>query len=210
MRKLIFMLCLAFAMTANAQNCDKIYSQAVQCQQKMTIASQNQAIKYFQSAYNCYDSAAKKKLCISQIATCRNTIKLIRSGQNKSGGNASKRKQKVRDDDSLVVVNNNSGTNIEVKKNVELSVNENIVKFKANGKEFKKVKVICNYNDWKVVEKPDWITVSINSENEIVLEVSKNTQKEERSGIIKVKCYGTVVTFAVLQSKKTLFDKIGL
>lgn len=209
MKKLIFIFYLLFTITVNAQNCDKIYAQAVQYQQKMTIASQNQAIKYFQSAYNCYDSATKKELCTSQIATCRNTIKLIRNGQNKSGGNASKRKQKVLDDDSLAIVDDGSA-NTKVKKNVELFVNENIVKFKANGKDFQKVKVTCNYSDWKVVEYPDWLTISINNEGEIILEASKNTQKEERSGIVKVECHGTTVTFAVLQSKKTLFGKIGL
>ena len=93
---------------------------------------------------------------------------------------------------------------------VSLSVNESVVKFKAKGGEFQKVKVICNYDDWKVTESPSWITYSVNKDSEIILEASKNPLKEERSGMIKIECHGSTTTFAVLQSKKGLLNNIGL
>jgi hypothetical protein len=61
----LLMVILFGAFNANAQSsCDKLYATAVKYQQRMTVASQNQAISYFKKAKVCYDSAAKKKLCV--------------------------------------------------------------------------------------------------------------------------------------------------
>lgn len=194
---------------AYGQNsCDNLYAKAVKFQQTMTVASQNQAITYFQKAQACYDSDAKKKLCASQIATCKNTIALIK--KNNSGSNPSTRKGKSLDStDSLTAVGKQNKEKLDTIK-VILSVDESVIKFKAKGGEFKKVKVSCNVADWKVTEHPDWITYSINKDNEIVLEAAKNPLKEERSGMIKIECRGESASFAVLQSKKGLLNSIGL
>lgn len=209
MRTFVLMVLWVFLfIPACGQNsCENLYAKAVKFQQTMTIASQKQAIMYFQKAKACYDSDTKKKLCTSQIATCRNTIALIR--KNKSGGNELSENRTPNIKDSLNAVNN-SGKKKTGDKKVHLSVNETVLKFKAKGGEFKKVKVSCNYADWKVTEYPDWITFSINKENEIIIEAAKNKLKEERSGIIIIECRGEVVSFAVLQSKKGLFNSIGL
>lgn len=188
---------------AYGQNsCDNLYAKAVKLQQTMTVASQNQAITYFKKAQACYDSDAKKKLCTSQIATCKNTIALIL--KNNTGGNTSTKKSKSADSkDSLTAVGKQNRGKVDTVK-VVLSVNESVVKFKAKGGEFKKVKVSCNVDDWKVTEHPDWITYSVNKDNEIVLEAAKNPLKEERSGMIILECRGKSVSCAVLQSKKGL------
>lgn len=198
----LLIMCTFLAMSANAQSaCEKYYTTAVKCQQTMTIASQNQAIANFEKAMNCYDSQQKKQLCKSQIATCKNTIALIKKKQQDATQKPTE--QKV-DDEKLTEVN---GKKKEDKK-VELTVSETILKFKPKGGEFAKFKVTCNYEDWKIVEKPDWISYSINSDKEVVCEASKNPEKGERQGMIVVECKGTRVSVAVLQSKKGLLDKI--
>lgn len=204
---LFIVLGIAFNIQAKGQSsCDNLYAKAIQYQQTMTIASQNQAISYFQKALTCYDSEDKKNLCTSQITTCKNTISIIKKNNQNS---LESKKKKVENDDNLTIVGQ-SGIVQEDTVKVVLSVDESIVKFKAKGGEFKKVKVTCNYDDWKVTEYPDWITYSINNDKEIVLEASENPSKEERSYIIKVECRGESVTFAVLQLKKGLLNNIGL
>lgn len=208
--KKIILIVLGFVLfvPAYGQNsCDNLYAKAIKFQQTMTIASQNQAITYFQKAQTCYDSDAKKKLCASQIATCRNTIALIK--KSNQGGGASKKVKNVETEDSLTRAGNQEKEKVDTIK-VTLSVNENILKFKAKGGEFKKVKVSCNVDDWKIIECPEWITCSINKDSEIVVEVSKNPEKVERSGMVKIECRGVYATFAVLQAKKGLLNGIGL
>lgn len=197
-------MCVALSLSANAQSaCEKYYAAAVKCQQTMTIASQKQAIANFEKAMNCYDSEQKKELCKSQIATCKNTIALIKKMQQEA---AQKQEEGKKAEDSLVVVKEEKP---EIEEKVILSASETILKFKSKGDEFLKFKVNCNYEDWKVVDKPDWISYSIGSDNEIVCEASKNPDKDERQGMIVIECKGTSVSVAVLQSKKGLLDKIS-
>lgn len=206
----LLMVILFGAFNANAQSsCDKLYATAVKYQQRMTVASQNQAISYFKKAKVCYDSAAKKKLCESQIATCNNTIALIkRKGQTNRVG-AVKRKKNENVNIAGQMMNSVDSVAIDTIP-VELSVSENVVKFKAKGGEFKKVKVKCNYSDWNVTEHPNWIDISINKDNEIVMEATKNLNKEERSGMVKIVCHDVNVSFAVIQAKKSLLNAIGM
>lgn len=196
------------SVTVHGQNsCDNLYAKAIKFQQTMSVKSQNQAISYFQKARECYDSDAKKKLCTSQITTCRNTISLIRK-KEKEGNTSPKKGASGVKDSSVTVSNIDKGKGNH--KKVILSVNETVLKFKAKGGQFKKVKVSCNVDGWKVTEHPDWITYSVNNDNEIIIEAEKNPSKEERSGIVKIECRGESVSFAVLQSKKGLLNGIGL
>ena len=82
---------------------------------------------------------------------------------------------------------------------VTLSVNENAVAFKAKGGEFKKIKVTCSIDDWEIMEHPDWLTISQNNKNEIILESSKNESRNKRTGIVKVGCLGEMVEISVTQ-----------
>ena len=206
--KTIILVVLGFASNVQLKgqsSCDNLYAKAVQCQQTMTIASQNQAITYFQKAQTCYDSEDKKNLCSSQIKTCKNTISVIK--KNAQGGNKESKKKKPEDEKDELTLDEMPERVMEDTAAIalSLSVSESVVKFKGKGGEFKKVKVNCNANDWSVEGMPDWISYSINSDNEIVLEALENNSKEERSCIIKVKCRGLSVTFGVLQSKKGWF-----
>lgn len=202
----LIVLGIVFTIQMEGQNsCDNLYAKAAKYQQTMTIDSQNQAITYFQKAQACYDSEDKKNLCSSQITTCKNTISMIKSKKSDTTKKAKKGDSK----DNLTEIRTPEKTKMDTVK-VRLSVSETIVKFKAKGGEFKKVKVTCNINEWAVTDHPDWISYSINKENEIVLEAAENPLKEERSGMIKIDCRGVSTTFAVLQSKKSLLNSIGL
>lgn len=211
--KHFYLLLLSFFIVGqlNAQNsCENLYTKAVQFQQTMTVASQNKAISYFQKAQSCYDSDAKKKLCASQIATCKNTIALI--NKKKSQDENPSEKVSVAQEDSIATIGNEKVQKGKSKATT-LTVSESIVKFKAKGGEFKKVKVSCNYADWKVVEQPEWITYSVSKNNELVLEASKNPFDEDRSGMVKIECHGATASFAVMQTSKTvkkILNKIGL
>lgn len=82
---------------------------------------------------------------------------------------------------------------------VSLSLSEETVRFKSKGGEFKKVKVICDTEDWEVIECPEWITLSKNKNSELVLESSKNESKNTRTGIVKVACLGDVKEIIITQ-----------
>lgn len=198
---LISFMCLAFSASAQSA-CEKYYAAAVKYQQTMTVASQNQAIANFEKAMNCYDSEQKKQLCKSQIATCKNTIALIKKKQQDATQKPTEEKV---DEEKLTEVKDKKE---KVEEKVELSASETILKFKPKGGEFAKFKVTCNFDDWKVIEKPDWISYSVNSDKEVVCEASKNPSKEERQGMIVVECRGTRVFVAVLQSKKGILNKL--
>lgn len=198
---LISFMCLAFSASAQSA-CEKYYAAAVKYQQTMTVASQNQAIANFEKAMHCYDSEQKKQLCKSQIATCKNTIALIKKKQQDATQKPTEEKV---DEEKLTEVKDKKK---KVEEKVELSASETILKFKPKGGEFAKFKVTCNFEDWKVIEKPDWISYSVNSDKEVVCEASKNPSKEERQGMIVIECRGTRVFVAVLQSKKGILNKL--
>lgn len=83
--------------------------------------------------------------------------------------------------------------------NVVLTVDENALVFKPKGGEFKKIKVTCSVDDWEILEYPEWIAVSRNNRNEIILESAKNESKSKRTGIIKVGCLGEAVEVSITQ-----------
>lgn len=85
--------------------------------------------------------------------------------------------------------------------NIELSFSEETVKFKSKGGEFKKVKVTCNIEDWSIVECPDWITCSLNKNDEIVLESQRNDEKKQREGDVVVQCDTEKKSIHIIQLK---------
>lgn len=82
---------------------------------------------------------------------------------------------------------------------VTLSVDKNAVAFKSKSGEFKKIKVTCSLDDWEILEYPDWLTISRNNKNEIILESTKNESSSKRTGIIRVGCLGEIVDISVTQ-----------
>lgn len=88
---------------------------------------------------------------------------------------------------------------------MELSFGSTYIKFKGKGGDFQKVKVNCNYEDWEVIEAPDWINYSRNENDELVIEVGRNPLTEERSGNLKVKCGEEEASLTIIQEKYKKF-----
>lgn len=204
-RLLLFVTLWTTILTVSAQSaCDILFKRGVKYQQKMTIASQRSAIANFEKAKACYDSQAKKDLCTQQVKACRNIIAQLSKTGKKSpsnGGNKTNGGTTV----TPVKGNANSASGARSHRDATISLDQNYLKFKGKGGEFKKVKVTCNYTDWKVTEYPKWINCSINGDNEIILEAEQNPSKEERSGIVKVECGNSSATFTVIQEKYKKF-----
>jgi hypothetical protein len=71
------LMILPLSVTAQT-NGDKLFLEGQQLQKVLTIDSQNQAIKKFQSAKVVYTTADKKTMCDNQITICNNNIASIR------------------------------------------------------------------------------------------------------------------------------------
>lgn len=202
-RFIIIILGCLFAFQLSAQtSCDKLFASGVKFQQTMTIASQNKAITYFEKAKVCYDSQSKKDLCDQQITACKNIIVQLSKKAKTSIPTTSVPKEDV---DTLSAKLKETDQK-DVKKDVQLSIDCTYLKFKGKGGEFKKAKIVCNYPDWEIVEKPDWVNCSKN-DGEIVVEAAKNPTKEERSGFIIIECGDKSVTLTIIQEK---FKKFGV
>jgi hypothetical protein len=193
----LFFSCAVFMVQAQSSSCDKLFASGVKLQQTMTIASQNQAITFFEKAKACYDSQAKKDLCDQQIIACRNIIKQLRP---KSSGK--EMVPTISHKDSLEGGLLTTPENTPEANEVELSIDCTYLRFKGKGGEFKKANVICNRSDWEVVDKPSWVSCTKNDNGELVIEVTKNpNNKEERSGIIKIECQGKSATLTIIQER---------
>lgn len=187
-----------------AQNaCEKLFADGVKLQQTMTISSQKKAISFFEKAKVCFDSQAKKELCDQQIKACRNIIKQI------DESNKAKKDDDGQDNNhpgnAVQAVEKDSVAVKEVRTDVELSFGSTYIKFKGKGGDFQKVKVNCNYEDWEVIEAPDWINYSRNENDELVIEVGRNPLTEERSGNLKVKCGEEEASLTIIQEKYKKF-----
>lgn len=203
LRFLIIILGCLFAFQLSAQtSCDKLFASGVKFQQTMTIASQNKAITYFEKAKVCYDSQAKKDLCDQQITACRNIITQLSKKTKQSNISTTVPKEDVDTLSSKPKV----AEQREVKKDVQISIDCTYLKFKGKGGEFKKAKIVCNYPDWEIAEKPNWVNCSKN-DGEIVVEAAKNQTKEERSGSIIIRCGDKSATLTIIQEK---FKKFGV
>lgn len=203
LRFLIIILGCLFAFQLSAQtSCDKLFASGVKFQQTMTIASQNKAITYFEKAKVCYDSQSKKDLCDQQITACRNIIAQLSKKAKTSNPTTSVPKEGI---DTLSAKPKDTDLK-DVKKDVQLSIDCTYLKFKGKGGEFKKARIECNYPDWEITEKPNWVNCSKN-DGEIVVEAVKNPNKEERSGSIIITCGDKSVTLTIIQEK---FKKFGV
>lgn len=202
--KFLFILIMVMlALPVGAQtSCDKLFASGVKFQQTMTITSQNKAITYFEKAKVCYDSQAKKDLCDQQITACRNIIAQL-SKKSKAPNTTMVPKE---DTDSLKA-KPAADENQALKKDVNLSINCTYLKFKGKGGEFKKAKITCNYPDWEITAKPDWVNCSKN-DDEIVVEAVKNPNKEERSGSIIIECGDKSVSLTIIQERYKKFGVI--
>jgi hypothetical protein len=192
----MLLLC-AIPLAMDAQtSCDKLFASGVKLQQTMTVASQNKAITYFEKAKVCYDSQAKKDLCDQQIKACRNIIAQLSKKTKVSTSDSSSNGNSSNGQPTQETVQTPTST-----RNVELSIDCTYLKFKGKGGEFKKANVTCNYSDWEIEDKPDWVNCTRSDSGEIVVEALKNPTKTERSGIIKITCGDKSVSLTVIQEK---------
>lgn len=174
-------------------SCDNLFQEGQQLQKNMTAYSQRQAISKFERAKVCYDSQERKNICDQQIQICRNIIKTL---EDKSKMEEAKADPIVVDTVREVV------SVVETKReDVVLSLSGDHLKFDDKAGDFQKIMVICNYDDWKVSNKPEWITIAVNGK-ELVIEASENPDENERAGVIEVSCGEKHVNLVVSQEKR--------
>lgn len=207
LKNLLILLLLCLPFTGQAQSsCDKLFAEGAKWQQTMTISAQNKAIAMFEKAKVCYDSSERKNICDQQIKTSRTIIQNLRSAADKAASaKAQKEAGEENRKDSAAV---ETSVPKKVRQDIKLSFEKNHLAFKAKGGEFKKVKVECNYEDWKVTETPGWITVSRNNENELVIETDENMTEDDRAGVVKVECGDKEATLIVNQKKYNKLEKL--
>lgn len=202
---ILWLLCLPLVGQAQS-SCDKLFAEGAKWQQTMTISAQNKAIAMFEKAKVCYDSSERKNICDQQIKTSRTIIQNLRAAADNAASAKSQKEaeEEIRKDSAVV----EASAPKEVRQDIKLLFAKNHLAFKAKGGEFKKVKVDCNYEDWKVTETPGWVTVSRNSENELVIETEENTTEDDRAGVVKVECGDKEATLIVNQKQYNKLEKL--
>lgn len=201
---LLLLVLLSFSgIRVTAQtSCDNLYTEAVKLQQTMTTSSQRKAIDAFKKAKECYDSQTKQEQCEEQIKTCWNIIAQLNK-KAKEDAEAAERAAALQQQVQEQVVEEKV-----VERSVTLSLETAYLKFKSKG-EYKKVKVTCKYdngetcNDWTVSECPSWASYTTNSNGELVIEVEKNENESERSGVVKIVCGQETTMLTLIQANST-------
>lgn len=196
-------LMLCFTVSAAAQsNADKLFMEGQQLMKTMTVDKQQQAIKKFTAAKIAYTPAEKKQMCDNQITICNKNIQTIRE-------KAKATKQKKQQETEVQQQETNyEPVKRDTHKNVQLELSKTRLDFKAEPKEgyTQAVKVKCNYDDWSIAEKPDWVTISM-AGSEFWVKVDNNAG-DDRSGIVKVQCGNVVKDLIINQSKLKGFKKM--
>lgn len=209
--RLICMLVVLFcSITASAQTSgDKLFLEGQKLQQKMTVDAQTSAIKKFRAAKVVYNTTDKKTMCDNQIAICSRNITALKKPNTGKGrktirkvGSAKKHTKAVEEDSVAVeepqVVN------------VELSLSESRLDFKSNPKEgaVQIVDITCNMDEIGISSKPDWVTVDV-AKKKLFVSVQENNTTEERSGVVRVKCYDKEADLVVNQAKPSALKSLG-
>lgn len=205
-RFLLSLSVLLLPFTIKAQtNADNLFLQGQKLQKTMTVASQNAAIKKFQAAKVLYTTASKKSMCDNQISACNTNISNIK-GRKTSTTSTGKAKGKA---DKRSTADAEKPVPVAKKRDVTLSLSETRLDFKCNPKEgsTQSVNVTCNFDDWTIAKKPEWLTV-YTAKDKFSVEVEENATEEDRSGIITVKCDDKEVDLIVNQDRAKTVDKI--
>lgn len=176
MKTLILKFCIAIIvfccsiMSFAQSNGDKLFMEGQKLQQNLTIPSQNQAIKKFQSAKVVYTTADKKKMCDNQIAICNSNITSLKKGGNKNG--------KI------------SQAPMSVEKNSTLKVSQNDILFDGDKAGTVVVNVESTSADWEfylpegIAGETNFVKVSRGNSSkslEIVTEANPSTQFRQQT-----------------------------
>lgn len=203
-RLIIITALLSVACTAVAQtDADNLYLEGQKLQQTMTVAKQNEAIKKFNAAKVLYTSSSKKTMCDNQITQCKKNISSI-----KATAAAKKKAQEAKKEEDVVEEQPKEEVKVETHKDVQLSLSESALQFKRKPKDgaTQSVVVTCNYDDWEITSKPDWVTISI-ATGKFYVEVEENAG-DERSGVIRVKCGDKEVDLVINQKGPGTMKKL--
>lgn len=181
---------------------DKLFLEGQKLQQKMTVVAQISAIKKFRAAKVVYTTTVKKKMCDNQIAICSRNITTLKKSNARGGRKPVKKRLNVEED--------SVAEEKPQRENVELSLSESRLDFKSNPKEgaVQIVDVACNMEKIEISSKPDWVTVDV-AKKRLFVSVQENNTTDERSGVVRVKCYDKEVDLVVNQSKPSAFKSIG-
>lgn len=180
---------------------DKLFLEGQKFQQKLTLESQNLAIKKFKAAKVVYKAADKKTMCDNQIAICNKNILALK---NKHTKGVTKKETKTTDRNVTEEAEDAQVTH------VELSLSETRIDFKSNPKEgtVEIVDVTCNRNDFKIATKPEWVTVDV-AKTKLFISVLENKASEERSGVVRIKCQGKEADIVINQAKASPLKSLG-
>ena len=204
MKKIIrLLICLAMlfvAIGAHAQTAaDARYSQGMSLKRQRTKVSLVKAISAFNDAKGLYATEAGKDKCDAQIGACRYLLKKL---------NKPKPKHKpIKEDDKKIVVKEEA--KVEKYKDVEISLSEDYLDFKSRMEGgAQSVTVTCNYDDWFIEDKPEWVKASKAGNDKIYVEVEDNLGKEKRSGVVSIKCGDKDVDLVINQKKADITRKV--
>lgn len=92
-----------------------------------------------------------------------------------------------------------SDDSISLDTSIFMTLSETSLKYKAKGGEFKKINVTCNTDDWEILEYPDWVRISRNNNNDIIVESLPNDSKKGREGVLKIGCIGLIKEVSIKQ-----------
>ena len=199
-----FLVCLllcATNMMGQTSRGDKLFLEGQKLQKTMTLSSQNAAIKKFNQAKVAYTSTDKKSMCDNQISICNENIKRMKQPKPVKKDEEPKPEEK----DSVV-----KEPVVQKRTDVELTLSTERLDFKSNPKgSTQSVKVNCNYDDWYVASKPDWVSIYITEDRKkFSVEVEENDTDDPRSGVVAIQCEDKIVNLVINQNKRTLFKKI--
>jgi len=197
----VVMLLLPLMIKAQS-SCDALFQEGQKLQQTMTVVAQNKAIALFEKAKACYDSAERKSICDQQIRTCRAIIQ--RLGSN--GSSANRNRKHVEETDTTAPKPKVEEPKKPERTDIQLNAGKDNIEFKGKGGQVLTVKIKCNYDDWEVIEQPEWVTITSGA-NAIMVAADENDTDDKRTGFIKIACGDKTATIFVSQKKLSLLDK---
>ncbi len=180
---LTLLLLFSATMVCHAQNADKLFMQGQNLQQKMSISSQNAAIKKFQAAKVMYNTSDKKQMCDNQISICNRNISYIR------------RSRKAAEKEP------------EVEETTRFSLSQEEINFDGNNEGVFNVKIEAP-KDWthSVPEglngADNFVTVTRKDASSIDISVNRNPMTISRDQIVNVDCGDERKAISVHQSGK--------
>lgn len=173
---LLSVLLISTVAMAQSSSGDRLYSQGLAAQKVMTVASQKDAIKKFQSAKKLYDSAAKKAQCDQAISVSQGIIKSLQGG----GGTGQRGSGKNTKTDNTPVKTVEPTLELDARK-FEIDLNAKILT----------VNIHTNQNEWNVYaaarsDGSSFLSAQKSGNNSFQIAVTKNNTYETRSQTVFV------------------------